>query len=212
MGLVFAGDYRGTSATRGILEDMPTPFGSGSALIDPLTILERAAIHERMRVADFGCGSLGHIVFPAAHRVGPKGQVYAVDILRDALTLIERRAKTMGLKNVTTVWSDIDRYHATRIPEAALDGALLVNNLFSSKDRTALAKEMARLTKYRGRAVIVDWKPGRTPIGPAPSARVSPDDARQMMDIPEFRFIESFAAGPHHYGLVFERTDAPHHV
>ncbi len=191
---------------------MTTPSGSGTALIDPAIVLKHAGIRERMRVADLGCGSLGHFVFPAAHHVGAKGHVYAVDILRDALTMIERRAKTAGLKNVTTVWSDIDRYHATRIPEAALDAALLVNNLFLSKDRASLAKEMARLTKYRGHVVIVDWKPGRTPIGPAPSARVSPDDAKAMMKIPEFKFVESFIAGPHHYGLVFERTDAAHHV
>lgn len=189
---------------------IPSVAGSGSALIDPANVLEHAGIRERMRVADFGCGSLGHFVFPAAARVGPKGQVYAVDILRDVLAMVERRAATMGLKNVTAVWSDIDRYHATRIPEAALDAILLVNNLFLSKDRVRLAKEMARLAKYRGRAVIVDWKPGKTPFGPAPSARVSPEEATRMMDIPEFHFIASFAAGPQHYGLVFERTDAAH--
>ena len=189
---------------------MSTPSGSGTALINPAVVLAHAGIRERMRVADLGCGSLGHFVFPAAHHVGPKGQVYAVDILRDALTMIERRTKSQGLKNITTVWSDIDRYHATRIPEAALDVALLVNNLFLSKDRASLAKEMARLVKYRGQAVIVDWKPGKAAIGPAPSARVSLEDVRKMMDISEFKFIESFVAGPHHYGLVFERTDAAH--
>lgn len=163
----------------------------------------------RMHVADFGCGSLGHFVFPAAQFVGSKGIVYAVDILRDALNMIERRASQLGFPQVRTVWSDIDIYGGTNIPDGSIDILLLVNNLFLSQDRESLAKEMARLVKRGGKVLIVDWKTTATPIGPPIERRISKEETRSLMTIPEFEPQDSFEAGPCHYGLVFRRADTP---
>lgn len=183
---------------------------SGTELINPFSVLERAGIRERMRVADLGCGTLGHFVFPASELVGPKGRVYAVDIVRDVLEAIARRAKEDRLENIVGVWSDIDVYRATQIPDGDLDLTLLVNNLFLSQHRQNLVKEMARLTKRGGRVVIVEWKITATPLGPPSDQRVASEQAQALMQIPEFRLIEQFEAGPHHYGLIFQRTDTPH--
>ncbi len=181
---------------------------SGTELINPEKVLLRVGIRERMRVADLGCGALGHFVFPAAQMVGPKGLVYAVDIQRDVLDQVGRRAKDARLDNIMPVWSDIDVYRAARIPDGELDLTLLVNNLFLSQNRPNLVKEMARLTKKGGRAVIIEWKTIATPIGPPVDERVPKEDAVKLMTIPEFSFIEEFEAGESHYGLLFQRTDA----
>lgn len=183
---------------------------SGTELINPFKVLERVGIRERMHVADLGCGALGHFVFPAAQLVGPKGRVYAVDILRDVLAMVERRASEERFENVTGVWSDIDVYRATRIPNEELDLTLLVNNLFLSQNRPNLVKEMARLTKRGGRAVVIEWKTTSTPLGPPADKRISKTDAGATFRIPEFALLEEFDAGPHHYGLLFQRTDAAH--
>jgi ubiquinone/menaquinone biosynthesis C-methylase UbiE len=183
---------------------------SGTELIDPSRVLLRAGIRERMRVADLGCGALGHFVFPAAQLVGPKGIVYAVDIQKDVLDLVSRRAKEERIENIRPVWSDIDVYHAANIPDGDVDIVLLVNNLFLSQNRENLVKEMARLTKKGGKAVIIDWIATATPIGPPPDQRVTKEEAMKVMSIPEFSFVEEFDAGRAHYGLVFQRSDAPH--
>ena len=47
----------------------------GGILIDVNFILEKARIAEGMKVADLGCGTLGHFVFPAAKIVGKRGRV-----------------------------------------------------------------------------------------------------------------------------------------
>ncbi len=83
-----------------------------------------------------------------------------------------------------------------------------MNNLFLSQNRPNLVKEMARLTKKGGRAVIIEWKTIATPIGPPVDERVPKEDAVKLMTIPEFSFIEEFEAGESHYGLLFQRTDA----
>jgi ubiquinone/menaquinone biosynthesis C-methylase UbiE len=181
---------------------------TGTELINPVRVLEHVDIRERMHVADLGCGALGHFVFPAAKLVGPKGVVYAVDIQRDALDLISRRAKAAGIENVKPVWSDIDIYRAARIPDGELDITLLVNNLFLSENRPNLVKEMTRLTKRGGKVVIIDWKMTATPIGPPPEQRVPKEDVMKLMGGNEFTLIEEFEAGNSHYGLLFQRTDA----
>ena len=183
---------------------------SGTELINPFKVLERVGIRERMRVADLGCGSLGHFVFPAAQLVGPKGHVYAVDILRDVLDMVARHAAEGKFENVECIWSDIDVYRATRIPDGELDLTLLVNNLFLSQNRPNLVKEMARLTKRGGKAVVIEWKTTSTPIGPPSDRRITKEEAVATFRVPEFTLLEEFEAGPHHYGLLFQRTDQAH--
>ena len=62
---------------------------SGTELINPFKLLERVGIGEGQRVADLGCGALGHFVFPAAQLVGGMGAVFAVDIQKGALEHVE---------------------------------------------------------------------------------------------------------------------------
>jgi ubiquinone/menaquinone biosynthesis C-methylase UbiE len=181
---------------------------SGSELLNPFRVLERAGIRERMRVADIGCGALGHFVFPAAQLVGPKGKVFAVDILKEALEILERRAKDDQYTNIEYVWSDVDVYRATHIPEGEMDLTLLVNVLFLSENRSHLVKELARLTKRGGRMVVVDWKAQATGIGPSSSKRLAPDEVKMLFSVPEFRLEDAFEAGRAHDAFIFTRTDA----
>lgn len=178
---------------------------TGSQLINPFRILEHVGIRERMRVADFGCGALGHYVFPAAQLVGAKGFVYAVDILRDALELLERRAREDQYGNIRYVWSDIEVVGATHIPEP-VDLSLLVNNLWHLKEHAAVAREIARVTKRGGHALVIDWKPSATGIGPPSDRRISVSDVKQVFENSGFELCEEFEAGKAHYGLLFKRV------
>jgi ubiquinone/menaquinone biosynthesis C-methylase UbiE len=184
--------------------------GSGTELINAQAMLDRIGIRERAHIADLGCGALGHFVFPAAMMVGPKGKVYGVDILRNVLEILAKRAHDLNATQVVSRWGDIDVYRGTGIANGELDLTLLVNNLFLSKNRQMLAKEMARITKPGGRVLIIDWKMQPTPLGPPIKSRVPLDQAIAAMQLPEFSLLESFDAGPFHYGLIFGRTDKPH--
>lgn len=180
---------------------------TGSHLINPFRILEHVGIRERMRVADFGCGALGHYVFPAAQLVGPKGTVYAVDILREALELLERRARDDRYGNIHYVWSDIEVVGATHIPEP-VDLCLLTNTLWHLPEREPVVHEMARVTKKGGHALVIDWKPSATGIGPSGDKRISVAEARKLFEHSGlFEVVEEFEAGKAHYGLLFKRTD-----
>lgn len=182
---------------------------SGTELINPFKLLERVGIREGQRVADLGCGALGHFVFPAAQLVGPKGEVFAVDIQRSVLEQIEQRSKEQQFWNVHTVWSDIDVFRATRVEEHSLDLVLLINNLYLSQNRPQLMREMARLAKTGGTVVVVEWKASASPMGPPSAQRIGKEEAKKILDCEYLDFHDEFEAGPYHYGLIYYRSETP---
>lgn len=182
---------------------------SGTELINPFKLLERVGIREGQRVADLGCGSLGHFIFPAAQLVGGKGAVYAVDIQRGVLEHIEQSAKEQQFWNVYPVWSDIDVYRATRIEPESLDLTLLINNLYMSQNKEQLIREMARITRPNGRIVVAEWKASESPLGPPTDQRIGKEEAKELLKSPLMKYFDEFEAGPYHYGLIYLRTETP---
>jgi ubiquinone/menaquinone biosynthesis C-methylase UbiE len=176
---------------------------SGNDLINPFRVLERAGIGEGMRVADLGCGALGHFVFPAAQLVGTSGMVYAVDIQKVALQSIGRIAQRENYLNVETVWSDIDVINATRIDPHSLDLTIIANNLFLSTNRGGLIEEAVRLTKPGGRLLVIEWEDRCTTLGPPMDHRIGSEAAKIYFDRPDLRLVDQFEAGDCHYALVY---------
>lgn len=178
---------------------------STSELIDANNLLLQGDIRQGMAIADLGCGSTGHFVFPAAELVGKDGVVYAVDIHKGALEGIESRKKLESAENVKTVWADIERYQGVRIPDGSLDLILLVNNLFLSKQKSELAKEVLRLMKPGASLIVADWKPTRAPFGPPVQDRVTAEEAKKIFATAGLELVKEFEAGTYHYGLVFKK-------
>lgn len=177
----------------------------GSKLLDPNLIFQKIGLKEKMFIADLGCGAIGHFVFPAARLVGKEGKVFAVDIQKQVLETIEKRADLESLHNVAAVWSDLERYGAAQIESGSLDYALIINTLFQIKDRVSALKEAVRLVKIAGRVVIVDWLLTSIPFGPPVEGRVDPAWVEQEMDKLGMKLVTRFSAGQYHYGLVFEK-------
>ncbi len=172
---------------------------SGTELLNPMEILKRVGVSEEMKVADMGCGTSGHFVFPAARMVGAGGKVYAVDLLKSALNGVESRRKMEAVVNVEGVWSDIEVYGGTKIPDKSLDVVLLVNN----QPNEAMLKESARLVKDGGKLAIVDWEKVAAPFGPPTKDRLDKEATKQQVVALGFKSAEEFKAGPYHFGFIF---------
>ena len=89
------------------------------------TLLDRAAIGPGMCVLDAGCGP-GRLTLPAARRVGPSGEVVALDVQAAMLATVRSRVAEQGLTNVRTVLGPLERGIRTM---GAVDRALLVTVL-----------------------------------------------------------------------------------
>ena len=178
-------------------------FHGGNELIDAKKLLTRAGIKQGDTVADLGCGTNGHFVFPAAHLSGPMGRVYAVDILASVLESIRSRSKMEGVDNVEPIWADLERPRGMKISDGSVDLTVLVNDLSQIPQKATVLQEAARITKSGGTLVVGDWKQTASPLGPPTQQRLTPATVRQLALEAGFEYSEEFEAGPYHFGLIF---------
>ncbi|MFA6422724.1 MAG: class I SAM-dependent methyltransferase [Candidatus Buchananbacteria bacterium] len=168
-------------------------------------VFSKISIEEGMMIGDLGCGNLGFFALAAAKRVGKRGIVYAVDILKSALEAVSARAKNEGLENVKTVWSNLEIFGATKIPESSLDVAFIHNMLFQSQRDDHIMKESYRLMRPGGSLMVIDWLKTGAPFGPPVGDRLNPGDVKKMALSANLNLVEEFSAGPYHFGLIFRK-------
>ncbi|MEK7082364.1 MAG: methyltransferase domain-containing protein [Patescibacteria group bacterium] len=179
-----------------------------SDFLEPERIVAGFGLKKGDHVADFGAGH-GYFTIPIARAVGGDGRVYAVDIQQSALDIVRARAQMEHLLNVEYVRADIDAPQGSRLKEKFLDFALIANVLFQSENRLAAAQEAYRILRSGGRLAVIEWEAaGKSPsdsyaIGPHADLRVKKDDARSLCLQAGFEFDREFAAGSHHYGMLF---------
>ena len=179
---------------------------TGRALLDPYAILLTTGLDLNMHYADFGAGTLGHFVFAASDFVGPKGRVYAVDILKSVLESIEGRTRAEQLTNITTIWGDCERKGGVKISPASLDLVSMVNFSVLTHPNSAALSEASRLLKSDGKLLVVDWKPGDEAFGPPSGKRLDQAHIQPIIEQAGFRLLKTFTAGPYHWGLLFTKS------
>ena len=185
-----------------LIYNIMNKIGSNT-MLDTNLILAKGQVGSKERVADLGCGTTGHFIFPIAKLVGSGGKVYAVDILKTALDNVRRMAKNDNLRNIETVWTNLEIFGATKIESGSLDVAFLINTLYQSHKRAEIIREAVRMLKKDGRLVVVEWKKASSPFGPPTEERVNMDSLLIGAKKIGLRMEEEFFSGQYHYGFVF---------
>lgn len=186
---------------------MAHQVSGGNTLLNHRQLLEKIGLAQGMLVADLGCGASGYFTLISAEMVGNSGQVYAVDIQKSVLAGITSAARMGGFHNIETVWSNLEIYGGAKvIKDGSLDVALLINTLFQSTKKAEIIKEMARMIKPGGLALVIDWKMTDAPLGPAVSERVKKEEVKAWAQQNGLALKEDFEAGQYHFGLIFTRT------
>lgn len=177
-----------------------------SDIIDAKELLQRAGVDVGMNVADFGTGREGGFVLEAARLVTETGRVFALDVVKEILSVIEGMARDAGVHNVTTIWTDLEMYGAARdIADNTIDVGVLANTLFQSQKRDEMMKECVRMMKPGGTLLIVEWKPGETAIGPPLAERVAVDEISTIAKQLGLEAEEQFEAGEYHWGMLLRK-------
>lgn len=125
--------------------------------VDPRDVLAAHGVGEGQTIVDYGCGP-GYLTLAAAELAGPSGRVYAVDKEPSMVDLVRQRCADAGLSNVEAVWNG---GAGAPVPGSIADFVLcfLVMHYPETDDgREAIARDIARLLKPGGRAIIVQWK------------------------------------------------------
>jgi ubiquinone/menaquinone biosynthesis C-methylase UbiE len=169
-------------------------------------IVDATGVAPGMSVADIGAGT-GLFTRLFAQRVGPKGQVFAVDISRSFIENIMRSTNQLGLDNVIgIVNSDKD----TMLPPASVDLAFLVDTYHHLEYPTSMLTSIHRSLKSNGRLVVIDFR-----RDPETSSRwvLGHVRAGKTVVIDEitragFRLIDDKPMLRSNYYLVFSRLDS----
>lgn len=145
------------------------------------TLLDRAGVVAGMRLLDAGCGP-GRITLPAARRVGPTGEVVALDIQETMLQRVRQKLDAQGASNVRLLHAALGD---GQTEAKAFDRAFLVTVLGESPDKAAALREIYTGLKPGGLLSV-------TEVLPDPDFQ-TPDAVRRLAD--EAGFVEDRLLG-----------------
>ena len=111
-------------------------------------LVEYASPVAGMRVLDLASGT-GEPAITLATRVGPQGQVTALDLSQELLEIAEKRARSRGLKNFRTQKADA---HSLPFPDDSFDvGTSRFGVMFFRDPSKALGRTATRFATRRAR-------------------------------------------------------------
>jgi ubiquinone/menaquinone biosynthesis C-methylase UbiE len=113
-------------------------------------VIERAGVREGMRVLDAGCGP-GRLTIPLARRVGPEGEVVALDLQPGMLDRVAANAARAGVTNIRPVLGALGGDGAALRPfERLFDRILLVTVLGEIPDQSGAMRSLYGALKPGG--------------------------------------------------------------
>ena len=120
----------------------------------PSKALDALELKPGMIVADIGAGS-GYYSTRIAKRVGPSGRVYATDIQQGMIDILDRRIKSEGLTNITTVLGGMDD---PKLPPASIDLAIMVDVYHELQQPQVFLQRLKETFKPNGRLVLLEFR------------------------------------------------------
>lgn len=130
---------------------------------DPQFVIEALGDLNDLIVADIGSGT-GYFTFQMAV---PAEKVIAIDIEQRFLNYIEDRKNEMYDKQLARkIETRLSTPDNPNLEEAEADVVLMVNTIAYIDKRDEYLNTLRKGMKAGGRIIIVDYKPGKMPVGP----------------------------------------------
>jgi ubiquinone/menaquinone biosynthesis C-methylase UbiE len=154
------------------------------------------------RVLEVGSGP-GFVSLVLADRVRSSGVVYAVDVSDEALAYLERLQAERGVSNIKRLAADAG---TLELPDARADAALISMVLHHADDPPAILRNVARLLRPLGLAVVAEFHPdGPCDHGPPWSHRLNPRQVRIWCEAAGFLTLDQRRQSPEHYLVLVRR-------
>ena len=166
-------------------------------------ILSELQINKQINdLVEIGCG-YGTFTIPSAKQI--KGKLYAFDIEREMLDIVEQKLISEHIDNIILEQRDI-LTQTTGLVENSIDYVMLFNILHHNSP-VDFFTEAYRILKPQGKVGIIHWRSDiSTPRGPDLSIRPKPDQILRWIDRQKFNIDKKpFILEPYHYGLIISK-------
>ncbi|MBI5587623.1 MAG: methyltransferase domain-containing protein, partial [Deltaproteobacteria bacterium] len=166
--------------------------------IDPEKVLCDAGLKEGDFFADIGSGP-GFFSIPASKIVGVRGVVFAIDTQKEMLLDLRDRNPP---DNIVLLVSEED---SIPLGDSETDFALMAYMLHETVSMDAFLKEVRRVLRPGGTALVIDWKKQKEEHGPPEEERLTEEQAAANLKKAGFKVVSVTSLNPSHYRILAER-------
>lgn len=168
-----------------------------------VAIVDALGLRPGQRVADIGAGT-GFFVRLMADRVGSEGVVYAVDIARNFVEAIERRAQQDGQTWIRGVVNPPDR---TGLPEGSVDLVFTSDTYHHFEHPQAMLASIRQSLRHGGELVVIDFEriPGVSSPWILAHVRAGKQTVIREIEAAGFTLVEEIPLLRYNYMLRFRR-------
>lgn len=161
-------------------------------------LLRAAGLKRGFTFVDVGCGH-GAFALPAAKLVGSKGRVYGVDVNKEAINSVRKKALGKKLRNIEL---RVGKAEDTVFCRGCADMVFFGRVLHDFENPARVLKNAKRMLKPNGTLVNLDWKKKRTPFGPPLRIRLSEEEASELIRKAGFGIRSVKGYGPYYYVIT----------
>ena len=138
----------------------------------PDEVLAALAIEGGQTVADVGAGP-GYFTLRLARAVGPRGRVFAVEVVPEMVAVLRQRLDREGVSQVVPL---LAREGDSLLPPASCDRILVADTFHHFPDGVAYLRHLTGALRRDGLVANVDFHRRETPVGPPLEHRVARED------------------------------------
>lgn len=167
-------------------------------------MLTKLGVKPGMTVCDMGCGN-GFYSLPLAKMVGEDGQVLAVDVQPEMLSMLRERSELYGLTNISPI---LGSFHDPHLPPNSVDVVLLVDVYHEFSYPEQMLRAIRRALKPDGVAVLLEY---RTEDPDVPIKRLHKMSKEQIMKewpVNGYKLVEEFDGLPWQHMMFFGRDES----
>jgi ubiquinone/menaquinone biosynthesis C-methylase UbiE len=167
---------------------------------DCMTMLKALNIKPGQTICDMGCGN-GFYSLKLAKLVGEKGQVLAVDIQPEMLSLLNERAKEAKLTNIKPVLgTTVD----PNLPKGKVDLILCVDVYHEFSNPEEMLAAMRKSLKPGGRVALVEFRAEDPKVPIKPLHKMSKEQILTEWPANGFKLVDQFDKLPWQHLMLFE--------
>lgn len=185
------------------------PKGAGKSsfeLVEPSKLMANLPVEPGSIIMDIACGKGAYSIF-LSKIVGENGLIYAVDLWKEGLMLLDEQIHQKCITNIMPLHADATLANEIDIDDYSLDLCLMATVLhdFEEAGQTEpVLKLVKNLLKPNGYLAVVEFKKIGGPPGPPVKIRLSPAEVDTIVPGYGFRHIKTGDIGDYNYLMMFK--------